>query len=369
MVTMAAINPKGKSVVAGSLDGTARLWGLERLADDSRCEPRILRGHGKAILRGALSPDGRRAATLSMDGTVRVWSLGGAHPLERPQVIDFKAGRPDWGGFGDCAVAESLLTVATSDGRPPRQWDLGGALPVARPEPAAPAIKERIHRLRLSPDHRWLAVSVPGGRLLLRQLTLPDASPVEVPKGNAAAISTFAFSPDSSRLVVSGGSSLQVWRLDGSSSQVTLERETSLENQDPVRSVVVSRDGGRLAAGTASGVVHVWVYSDGEPDPRPLTLSGHRRSVYALAFTKDGNRLISGSDDRTARVWDLNADAHHVDPVVLDGHEDRITSVAVSPDDNFVLTTSQDGTARLWTLPRDQLKRRIQEIIGLPAEQ
>ncbi len=68
-----AFAPDGQAVVTASLDGHARVWGLDgtRLAD--------LVGHKDRIYHAEFSPDGRWLLTASRDGTVRVWE----RPLAR----------------------------------------------------------------------------------------------------------------------------------------------------------------------------------------------------------------------------------------------------------------------------------------------
>jgi len=62
-------------------------------------------------------------------------------------------------------------------------------------------------------------------------------------------------------------------------------------------------DGKTLAlGGRADGVVLLWDVATGKP--REL-LTGHQRTVTALAYSPDGRWLASGSADRTILRWDV----------------------------------------------------------------
>ena len=51
--------------------------------------------------------------------------------------------------------------------------------------------------------------------------------------------------------------------------------------------------------------VRVWSLRLPEPHPY-IRLSGHRGTIFTLAFDPTGHRLASGGDDKSVRVWDLD---------------------------------------------------------------
>jgi WD40 repeat protein len=77
----AVFTPKGtardkRRIVSGGLDGTVRLWTLDKAA----AEP--FKGHADGVSSVAFSPDGTRIVSGGRDGTVRLWTLDGKAAAE-----------------------------------------------------------------------------------------------------------------------------------------------------------------------------------------------------------------------------------------------------------------------------------------------
>ena len=65
-------SPDAKHLASASLDGTARIYNLEK-----RGLERTLRGHADTVTSVAYSPDGERVVTAGVDGTIRIWPVAG----------------------------------------------------------------------------------------------------------------------------------------------------------------------------------------------------------------------------------------------------------------------------------------------------
>ncbi|MFJ5798444.1 WD40 repeat domain-containing protein [Streptomyces decoyicus] len=106
-------------------------------------------------------------------------------------------------------------------------------------------------------------------------------------------------------------------------------------------------DSRTLATGSTDGTARLWDADTGEPR---ATLTGHTRSLTALASALDSRTLATGSYDQTARLWDVDTGKPRT---VLTGHFEVVAAVAFSPDSSTLATASHDNTARLWnvTLP------------------
>ncbi|HZV01322.1 MAG TPA: serine/threonine-protein kinase, partial [Planctomycetota bacterium] len=77
-VVKVAASRDGKRAVSTSLDGTVRVWDLEK-----RSQTATLVGHQGRVPACAISPDGRRALTGGDDGTVRLWDLDSGEEVSR----------------------------------------------------------------------------------------------------------------------------------------------------------------------------------------------------------------------------------------------------------------------------------------------
>jgi tRNA A-37 threonylcarbamoyl transferase component Bud32 len=123
-------------------------------------------------------------------------------------------------------------------------------------------------------------------------------------------------------------------------------------------SVAFGPDGQHVAAACRDKTVKVWDLKTGHV----LTLRGHEKDVYSVAFSPtDGRRLASASLDKTVRVWDLTTRTEIFPP--LPGRETQIVglqqSVAFSPDGCWLAAISQDGSVRVWNATTGQLRHTL----------
>jgi WD40 repeat protein len=190
--------------------------------------------------------------------------------------------------------------------------------------------------------------------------------------------------------MVSGdrASRLQIWRLDKSEAQHTLQND----DKSGVHCLSVSWNQGRALCG-AGNLLQMWDINSVQaaPEIQPdslLRLSGHEGPVVALLVDWGEQIAMSASADKTLRRWDLQAGvllqtfSDNVTEITcmsgispglrlvagdtegqlkewdtksgmctctLSGHTDHITTLS-SMHKDYVVSGSRDGTIRVWTV-------------------
>jgi WD40 repeat protein/serine/threonine protein kinase len=109
-----------------------------------------------------------------------------------------------------------------------------------------------------------------------------------------------------------------------------------------VWSVAFSPDGTRLASGSLDGTVKVWDATSGK---LIRTLRGHEGGIRSVAFSPDGTRLASASLDKTVKVWNATTGR---ETLTFKEHTAGLWTVAFSPDGTRLASASEDGTMKVW---------------------
>jgi WD40 repeat protein/serine/threonine protein kinase len=318
-----AISPDGKTLAAGCVDGTVRLWDLA-----ARRERAKLTGHTHKVLGLAFAPDGKTLASASGDQTVILWdpATGGrVHTLRghEKQVIAV-------------AFSPDGTTLATgSADRTVKLWD-----PATGQEKATlPPHKAAVVTLAFSPDGRLLATA--GDDETIRFWD-PAAGRESSPslRDRTGVIRSVAFAPDGKTLASgSDDTTVRLWDVAARAPLKELGRHGA-----SAWSVAFAPDGKTLASGSLDNTVKLW---DVVTRQERFTFKGHTGGVLAVAFAPDGRTLVSAGRDQTVKGWDPASGAGG--PPLEGGHERPVTALAFSPGDGGPLVSvAQDWTVRLW---------------------
>lgn len=115
----------------------------------------------------------------------------------------------------------------------------------------------------------------------------------------------------------------------------------------------MSPDARYVAAGSLDKSVRVWDTQNAFLVMRTEGETGHKDSVYSVAFMPNGRDLVSGSLDRTIKLWRIPDRANMSQTSgeclrTFEGHIDFVLSVASTPDGNYILSGSKDRGVRFW---------------------
>ncbi|KAG2335536.1 WD40 repeat-like protein [Suillus weaverae] len=88
-----------------------------------------------------------------------------------------------------------------------------------------------------------------------------------------------------------------------------------------------------------------------------LTLEGHEKSVYDVAFIRGTRLLVTGSVDKSLRVWDLDTGKQVGEPLL--GHDAAVLRVAASPNGCWIVSGGGNGSILVWEVATNKrdLKR------------
>jgi WD40 repeat protein len=305
-VTDVAISRDDRWVVTAGADGRGALWDQRSLRQV--CEL----SHGARLTAAAVAPDGGSALTTDAAGRARLWRVPGCELIAELSPARTATFGRDGG-------------VITADDRAVTFWTASGRALGAVPLDYAPS------QLILDPAGRWLFVRGETSSVLVIDTVARAACTrlvVEDRRVNAIAA-------DVTRVAVSDGTAIRVWRLGSwaplgallghkdevdalwfaaggrlisASSEATLvwrrDRQLAAKLADSNRTFALaeSSDGTLFATTSSDGALRLW---DAASNRLLLQLPGHRLPALALQLTHDGARAISGGNDGRLVVWDL----------------------------------------------------------------
>ncbi len=266
------------TTLASISDNDIQLWDV-----NSRQIVKVLQGHTDAVIDMDISPDGSKLISTSLDKSTKIW---------------------------DVEAKKILRSI-------PHETNSGEAY------------------IRISPTGKIFATastaSTASGEYL-RKIKLRDlinGQTTCVISGHAGIISSFAFSPDGSKLVSgSDDQTIKFWNTN------TCKIEKTLTSSNRITNINFSPKGTILASGTSDGNIDLRDPKSGE---LKQTLIGHSHDISSIAFSPDESMLISGSRDFSVKLWDLRT-GQLINTIFE--HQSEVMSTAYSPNGNLILSAS-----------------------------
>ena len=365
----ATISPDGRSVLATSTKGAARLWDLE-----TGVWIRTFEGSTEVMSTVRFSPDGKSLVCAGANNRAHLWNLddgalsrtlsgprkGSMDLVSTPQggVIGEWVWNPEKvAGIRGASFSPDGLTLATGgfDGVI-RLWDVSTGQQLHSFPPrsvVSTGVDTGITSVEFSRDGRLLLATHQGVVEVFEIGPNIGRDSITL-QGHSSIVNRAVFSGDGSLILsASQDGTAKLWnsglafllRTFNRTSEGLVKKGsiyTRVRNDGPVRAVALSSNGRLAASGGDDGVLTLWDTSTGAVR-RELEFvdSGY----WSLAFSPDSSTILTGRRDGLAQLIDV---ATGQETCRLMGHTGQVGSAVFSPDGRFVATTSLDGTSRIW---------------------
>lgn len=292
--------------------------------------------HAGGVASLCFSPDGKQIATAGADGKVRIWDPGTLKTLATLEADADAAHSVAYSPNGVwMASAGSAAEV--------KLWDAKAGT-LSKRFSATPPVPVRA--LAFSPDGKTLAAAdAKGSRVVLWAVESGMELPPISPKG-AESVRCLKFSPDGKVLAIGDGKVLWIWDLAAGKERHRIEEfDFHGEKIAPAPgAVAISADGKRLAAPGNGRKALLWDLETGAPSG---TRAFTAEEIQALCFSRDGARLYAGDARGIVKRWAL--DGSPIPPAGIHVHAKAVRCMEMDPAGSRLATCSDDGT--LWVYP------------------
>lgn len=175
-------------------------------------------------------------------------------------------------------------------------------------------------------------------------------------------INGIAYFPAGDRVATAGKDGrIYIWDALNGRKLDSLDQDIDPGQTADIKAVVISSDGGVIAAGNKTGVVNTWDGSTGAPLATFPVLDFAQDTVklWNIALDASGTRLAAACDDGMIRVYDL-ANRLLIFNMPNPPDTSKVYAVAFNPANNNRLYTSGSNSARegvlAWDIPSGSLR-------------
>lgn len=388
-------NPDGTLLASGSYDGIVRLWTPQ---GDLHL---VMSMHQGAVISVRWNRKGTMLLTGSADGTIIVWDLNSGKPrhtfaLHSDSVLDV-----EWLSTAD----GSLKAKSTSDAPPPMPHGLSPSVAdtylatcsadnsinlckLGEPKPVKSfkGHTDEVNAIRFDPSQTLLASVSDDTTAKIWALDIGSSGPGGAGAGAAGSAGDNLRKRASQRR--GGSAHLEGMDVDEDTTQRPSEDNGGDRDREKDRATPGSVGGGAAPAlasttkeraspapgsngqtGTASNAASNLLSTTGKGPNKGLrlTLSGHTKELYAVAWCPTGpgsanpdqpRMLATSSFDWSARLWNAdNGDCIRV----IDAHQDNVYTLRFSPCARYLATGGIDKKVIISRVDNGAL---VQQYLG-----
>ena len=176
-------------------------------------------------------------------------------------------------------------------------------------------------------------------------------------KGHKKNVWSVAFSSDGKTLA-SGSSdkTVKLWGVKSGSLIKTLEG-----HKKSVYSVDYHPKETLLASGSFDDTIKLWDLDTGK---EMKTLKHHILSVNKVVFSLNGEYLVSTGDDNAVKIWQPRIGKTISIPLTHSGKRVRVKAVAISRKNNIIATGATDKKIKLWDISNGRGAKPLGELLG-----
>lgn len=355
-----AFSAESDRLVTGSANRTARVWRIP----SGEPEGSALE-HDEPVIRAAFRPGGRQVATAerflgdrAILGRVSLWDVArGSQPVVTKQIEGgVESDGSVWALFFEPAPGSRLFVGIRNA---VHVWDPDSFAEVLPPLKMGSVARSRA----FSPDGTSVAVGSDDGRA--RVWGLQQGELLFPPFHHTGWVESVGFSPDGSKLLVTGGSTARLWALEAARETARLELPANHPHVPPQYTGSITPQLGLATIGLDNGRVLAM-------DQERLTVVGvleprNRDEQVCSCFEGSTGRLVAlaehhapaeegGAPSHTVVLWEQ--DHGRLRQVALLPHPGKLHDLKFRNGDTE-LVTLDDDTIRIWRTSDGRLERSV----------